>query len=75
MVDAIIFSSMIVSILLYAAYNGQQNRYEYEEAKRKREERRRVELEKEFIKDYAIFFSEVHSNNCGQQEVGTHDTV
>lgn len=58
-VDGIIFSAMIICILLYAAYNGQQNRYEYEEAKRRREERRRVELEKEFIKDYDIFFSEL----------------
>lgn len=61
MVDAIIFSAMIVSILLYAAYNGQQNRYEYEESKRRREECRRVELEKEFIKDYDIFFNELHT--------------
>lgn len=61
MVDALLFIAMMVSIILYVLYNGAQNRYEYEESKREREEKRRTQLEKDFIKDYEIFFNELHT--------------
>lgn len=74
-IDVILSLTLCGAAIYYLCYQIREDLSERREASRKAARERMLRRELEFMKDYAIFFSEVHSNNCGQQEVRTHDTV